>query len=152
MTAYHTWNVSDVWHILTVPKLCPASMYPGILHFLEFQDHLYIQWAKKMSHKRSNFTCQPNCCLTNKGKPVGNFYNKDRHPVLCHPKVQKLSPCHCLYIYFTIGHPKWDSFFASPWFGPLWPLSQPLYTPPWYSLQSHLHLLQSSCAPAGGTS
>ena len=31
-----------------------------------------IQWAKKLSHKRSNFTCQANCCSNNKGKPVGN--------------------------------------------------------------------------------
>ena len=33
---------------------------------------MYIQWAKKPSHKRSNFTCQANCCSINKGIPVGN--------------------------------------------------------------------------------
>ena len=43
----------------------------------------YIQWAKKLSHKRSNFTCQANCCSDNKGKPVGKFHNKARHPVPC---------------------------------------------------------------------
>ena len=32
----------------------------------------HIQWAKKLCHKKSNFTCQVNCCSTNKGKPVGN--------------------------------------------------------------------------------
>ena len=31
-----------------------------------------VQWAKKLSHKRSNFTCQANCCSNNKGKPMGN--------------------------------------------------------------------------------
>ena len=34
--------------------------------------------SKKLSHKRSNFTCQANCCSNNKGKPVGNQYNKAR--------------------------------------------------------------------------
>ena len=28
----------------------------------------YIQWAKKLFHKRSNFTYQANCCSDNKGK------------------------------------------------------------------------------------
>jgi len=42
-----------------------------------------LQWAKKLSYKRSNFTCQANCCSKNKGKPIGNCHNKGRHPVLC---------------------------------------------------------------------
>ena len=32
-----------------------------------------IQWAKKPSHKRSNFTCEPNFSSDNKDKSVGNF-------------------------------------------------------------------------------
>ena len=84
-----------------------------------------IQWAKKLSHKRSNFTCQPNSCSDNKAKPVGNFHNKGRYPVLCHPKVQKFSPWYCFNIYFTIWYPRWDSFFACTWFSTLWPLSLP---------------------------
>ena len=68
-----------------------------------------LQWAKKLSHKRSKFTCQPDCCLNNKGKPVRIFYNKDRYLVLCHSKVQKFNPCHCFNIYFTIWYPRWDS-------------------------------------------
>ena len=42
----------------------------------------WLQWAKKLSHKRSNFTCQAICCSTNKGIPVGNSHNKGRYPVL----------------------------------------------------------------------
>ena len=84
-----------------------------------------LQWAKKLSHKRSNFTCQPNSCSNNKAKPVGNFNNKGRHLIPCHPKVQKFSPCSYFNIYFTIWYPRWDSFFACTWFSTLWPLSMP---------------------------
>jgi len=109
----------------------------------------HLQWAKKPSHKRSNFTCEANCCSGNKGKPVGNFYNKGRYPVLCYPKVQRLSQCYCFNIYFTIGYPRWDSFFALRWFCPFCPLPLPLsfwagsklvfYKPSYVFSLFHLH-------------
>ena len=41
-----------------------------------------IQWAKKLFHKRSKFSCEPNCSSENKGKLVGILHNKGRHLVL----------------------------------------------------------------------
>jgi len=41
---------------------------PSCEHYSIFN----IQWAKKSSHKRSNFTCQANYCSNSKGKPMGN--------------------------------------------------------------------------------
>ena len=97
-----------------------------LLSYAKENKIIVLQWAKKPSHQRSNFTCQANCCSDNKGKTVGNLTNKGKYTVLCHTKVQKFSQFHCFNIYFTIWYPRWDSFVASTWFGPFWPLSQPL--------------------------
>ena len=98
----------------------------------------YIQWLKKLIHKRSNFTCEPNCGSNNKGKPMWIFSNKGRYLFLCHAKVQNFSLSYWFNIYFTIGHPQWISFFACTQFGPLCPLALP--PSPWAASQSHFYI------------
>ena len=77
-----------------------------------------IQWATKLFHKKSNFTCVPNCGSEDKGKIMRKLHDKGKYPTLWYAKLGKFSPSHWFNIDFTMWSTRWNGFVACACFGP----------------------------------
>ena len=73
---------------------------------------VYVQWAKKLIHRRSNFACESNYGPENKDKPVGICDNKARYHILCCVKHQIFGFFCWFDIDFRRDPTQWISFLA----------------------------------------